>query len=346
MTIARDDGHTPPWSFSPFRSHLFALVPLADTGKLIDGTVFDSSVRRGKPATFAPNGVIKGWTEALMLMRPGDKWVLTIPSELAYGSSGSGSRIPGGAALIFELELLAVAPASWTDWITMQTGMIALFVFYQIYSMFFAGGGVPKECGNVPLSAVKGKTGNTRVWMDVTVGGEPAGRISFELFSSVVPRTAENFRALCTGENGFGFAGSPFHRVIPGFMLQGGDFTNQNGTGGKSIYGAKFADEYTKLGMVRHTEPGLLSMANAGPNTNGSQFFVTVARTPHLDGKHVVFGRVLDDASMAVVKAVEAVGSRSGSTSSRVLVAACGEGGEALVAAAAATESDSAKKLD
>lgn len=166
---------------------------------------------------------------------------------------------------------------------------------------------------------------NPKVAVDVTIGGEPAGTITFELFADVVPKTADNFRALCTGEKGTGasgkplaYAGSPFHRIIPGFMIQGGDFTNGNGTGGESIYGERFADENFQLS---HTEPGLLSMANAGPNTNGSQFFITVAETPWLDGKHVVFGKVVE--GMDVVKAMEAQGSPSGRTQSEVVFAAC-----------------------
>jgi peptidylprolyl isomerase len=166
---------------------------------------------------------------------------------------------------------------------------------------------------------------NPKVALDVTIGGEPAGTITIELFADVVPKTAENFRALCTGEKGTGKSGKPlsykgssFHRIIPGFMIQGGDFTRGNGTGGESIYGEKFADENFKL---KHTGPGTLSMANAGPNTNGSQFFITVADTSWLDGKHVVFGKVID--GMDVVKKMEAQGSQSGATKSEVKLASC-----------------------
>ncbi|THH27688.1 hypothetical protein EUX98_g6510 [Antrodiella citrinella] len=157
------------------------------------------------------------------------------------------------------------------------------------------------------------------VFFDITIGGEPAGRVTFKLYDDVVPKTAKNFRELATGVHGFGFSGSKFHRVIPNFMLQGGDFTRGNGTGGKSIYGEKFADENFQL---KHTKPGILSMANAGKNTNGSQFFITTVVTSWLDGAHVVFGEVVD--GMDIVKKVESLGTASGTTKKEIKIAASG----------------------
>ncbi|KAG8512370.1 E3 SUMO-protein ligase RanBP2, partial [Galemys pyrenaicus] len=174
--------------------------------------------------------------------------------------------------------------------------------------------------GQVSLTAELSKETNPVVFFDICADNEPLGRITMELLSNIVPQTAENFRALCTGERGFGFKNSIFHRVIPDFVCQGGDITKHDGTGGRSIYGEKFEDENFD---VRHTGPGLLSMANRGRDTNNSQFFITLKKAEHLDFKHVVFGFVKD--GMDTVKKIESFGSPKGSVSRRIIITECGQ---------------------
>jgi len=202
-------------------------------------------------------------------------------------------------------------------------------IFGNLFGKVSMYGEKPKYEAPLTFSG-KHEEGLPRCFFDITIGGEPAGRIVFELFTDTTPKTAENFRALCTGEKGDGSSGKPlhykgsiFHRCIKSFMLQGGDFTRGDGTGGESIYGEKFEDENF---LCNHEGPGLLSMANAGPNTNGSQFFIITnpAGTPHLNGKHVVFGRVVE--GMDVVKKIEALPTNSSDKpDSEVVIAQCGE---------------------
>eukprot|EP01035_Chromulina_nebulosa_P020297 gene20297-26348_t len=166
---------------------------------------------------------------------------------------------------------------------------------------------------------------NPVVYLDIAISGRPAGRIEIQLRNDVCPRTSENFRALCTGEKStplknLWYKNSVIHRVIPNFMIQGGDFIRGNGTGGESIYGGSFSDENF---VLKHNGAGILSMANSGPNSNGSQFFITSVETPWLDGKHVVFGSVIN--GLEVLKSIETVGSSSGRTAQPVTIVDCGQ---------------------
>ncbi|XP_035580296.1 peptidyl-prolyl cis-trans isomerase A-like [Zalophus californianus] len=161
---------------------------------------------------------------------------------------------------------------------------------------------------------------NPTMFFNIAMNGKPLGHTSFELFADKVPKTAKNLPALITGEKGFDNKVSSFHRIILGYMCQGGDFTGHNGTGGESIYGEKFDDENF---ILKHTGPGILSMANAGPNTNGVQFFICTAKIERLDGKHVVFGKVKE--GMNIMEAMEHFGSRNGKTSKKITIADCGQ---------------------
>lgn len=196
--------------------------------------------------------------------------------------------------------------------------LVLIIVFHVLDSM-----------GSLRLSSVAGLHHNVHVYLDIKVGEARPRRVEIELFSEHFPKTAENFRALCTGEKGMGqsgkklhFKGSSFHRIVPGFMGQGGDFTNGDGTGGESIYGRRFDDEWTN-GYLSHAAPGLLSMANVGENSNSSQFFFTFGPALHLNRKNVVFGQVTHGVS--VIECMEEVGSMSGTPTEEVLIMDCGE---------------------
>ena len=305
----------------------------------VNGTVFDSrfanfpvggsSNESPRNLTLVPSQSPPYILEALQLMKEGDVWSLTVPAKL----SGPRAPTPGGNySFLAELELLKVdSPSMFIIFgydLSRYLPMIPL-VLHLLYQLFFAKSENEKRKGPKLSVQEASKEEHARVFLEVQVGDARAGRMEFELFQTTYPKTTENFRALCTGEKGVAasgaklhYAGACFHRVIPGFVCQGGDLTNQNGTGGESIYGGKFDDEF-EPGVVGHTEPYLLSMANGAPHTNSSQFFITSVISPHLDGKNVVFGRLIS--GEAVVKAIEAVGSGNGCPYKPVTIVACGE---------------------
>ena len=303
-------------------------------GTLEDGTQFDASRPRGEPISFTVGAgqMIAGFDKNVSGMAVGDTKKFTLSPEEAYGmpSDENVLTVPKeqvvqgvGEENVKVGTRLMVGPGTPAEITAVEGDDVTIDANHPL-----AGKELTFDIELMSIERIEVKHNDAfKVYFDIEADGDSLGRITMELRGDVVPKTCENFRALCTGEKGEGssgkdlhFKGSAFHRVIPGFMCQGGDFTAGNGTGGESIFGSKFADENFEL---THDGEGILSMANAGPNTNGSQFFLCTAKTEWLDGKHVVFGKVID--GMDIVKTVEGFGSQSGKTSKEIVIADCGE---------------------
>lgn len=314
------DGEYPKES-SPVTMHI--------VGKLIDGTVFDAGLRYGEKfyPTMRVRNMLPGLREAVKLMKVGDKWEVTIPSELGYGDYEK-NMVPASAVMIFSVEIAEIGPEQGPlSWFAEQ-----IFSKYPIRIMLFVifiFRGIPKIMGwdlpGGPLFEIKllRNEKNPRVYFDIAIDGEEEGRIIMELFPQLAPKTCENFKTLCTGrakKKKWTYKGCTFHRIIEDFMCQGGDFTNGNGTGGRSIFEEeKFDDEFEK-GVGAH-EKYVLSMANAGKNSNGSQFFITTNSCPHLNGVHVVFGCVVEGKEV-----VDKMGSFAGTPPTKsIVIKDCGE---------------------
>jgi len=309
---------------------LEARIDMHYTGHLVNRKVFDGTDRRKYPRRVKVKSLMPGLRQTISKMREGDIWEIVIPAEHGYGEFAKGD-IPASSVLVFKLELLTIVGIPSTIEYVMDLIfrkypipiMLVFIVFAKTMSWLI--GDAVKGPKYTPASISRDT--NPKCFINVSVGKEIKGTVEFELFPNIAPKACENFIGLCNSSvkvdnKRLTYKDSKFHRIIPGFMIQGGDFTKGNGTGGRSIFEeGKFNDEFGQ-GFVTH-EPYVLSMANSGANTNGSQFFITTKDSSFLDGKHVVFGHVT--AGKDVVDNMENVGSASGTPSMDVTITKCGE---------------------